>query len=173
MENTTTSYTHSSNALTNAREQFRAKLLNTTTNLVADTRCQYITTSNGVDYYNDAAADTIEKTYATLNSITKKIVWILGPYSSMNDYSVFNQTVNKKQITIITFGDVDNVIIEFFKTENHTIITANNLIDATRYAKLYATQGQAVVFSPTTTYYPHYSSLQAMSNEYITTVLTN
>lgn len=165
----TTQHSTTSHTYTTAREQFRNRL---TTAPTTQMRCALVTTINGVRYYNDAAANTIDATHTTLTQLGTAIIWILGPYSSLNDYSIFNQLVKNKIACIITFGDADNVIIEFFKTQNHTIVTAANLTEATRYAMLYATSGQQVVFSPATNYYPHYVSLQAMSDEY-TNVLTN
>ncbi len=165
----TTLHTPTLHPLTAAREQFRNRLSGAATQM----RCELVATINGVNYYNDACANTIDATYNTLTNLGNTIIWILGPYSALNDYSIFNQLVKNKVACIITFGDTKNSIVEFFKFQQHTIVTAANLTEATAYALLYATTGQEVVFSPATNYYPHYVSQQAMSEEYTNALTTN
>jgi hypothetical protein len=55
---------------------FRTDLINAANNKLQNNTCELVATINGVNYYNDASANSIERTFQTLLSIDSNIVWI-------------------------------------------------------------------------------------------------
>lgn len=111
-------------------------------------RLETVVTVYGVDYINDSKATNINSTWYALETIDKKIVWIVGGVDKGNDYSILAEIVKEKVKAIVCLGKDNAKIIEAFKGDIETIVEANNMTEAVGYSYQLASKDDVVLLSP-------------------------
>jgi len=111
-------------------------------------RLETVVTVYGVDYINDSKATNINSTWYALETIDKKIVWIVGGVDKGNDYSILAEIVKEKVKAIVCLGKDNAKIIEAFKGDIETIVEANNMTEAVGYSYQLASKDEVVLLSP-------------------------
>lgn len=110
-------------------------------------RQHFITSIDGVMYYDDAQAENINATWFTFENIVNPVVWIVGG-SCHNNYSELIETAKKKVKTIIALGnEKENIALTFSGVVNE-IHEAESLSEAVRMASAIAEKNDIVLFSP-------------------------
>ena len=110
-------------------------------------RQHYIETIDGVSYYDDAQAESVNATWFTFENIVNPVVWIVGG-SCHNNYSELIETARKKVKTIISIGSEQESIEMTFRGVVKEIYSANSIEDAVNMASILAEENDLVLFSP-------------------------
>lgn len=111
-------------------------------------RLEPVLTVYGVDYINDSKATNINSTWYALETIDKKIIWIVGGVDKGNDYSILKEIVQQKVKAIVCLGLDNAKIIEAFKDNIETIVEAKNMNEAVGYSYQLAQKDEVVLLSP-------------------------
>ncbi|MCR5646413.1 MAG: hypothetical protein K6F96_08565 [Bacteroidales bacterium] len=110
-------------------------------------RQHYIETIDGVSYYDDAQAESVNATWFTFENIVNPVVWIVGG-SCHNNYSELIETAKRKVKAIVSLGsEKENIEMTFRGTVNE-IYEANDIDEAVRIASIIAEENDLVLFSP-------------------------
>jgi len=110
-------------------------------------RLEKYLTIRGIDFINDSKATNVNSVWYALESIDTSIVLILGGEDKGNDYSILNELISKKVITIIAMG-LDNSPIHKAFDGVVDIIDTKSMKDAVNSAYLLANKGDTVLLSP-------------------------
>ena len=110
-------------------------------------RQRYIDTINGVMYYDDAQAESVNATWFTFENIVNPVVWIAGG-SCHNNYSELISTAKQNVKAIIALGDEKEVIRMTFKSSVDEIYEADSIEEAVNMASIIAEENDIVLFSP-------------------------
>ncbi len=130
-------------------------------------RCEYVGRYRGVDYYDSSIDSSPKRSAATLSSINRRVIIILGGRSKGLDFSSLIPSLEKKAKHIVLTGEcaeeIENAILkrrEFKKIElKYTI--KRRFADAAAYAVSIAEVGDAVLLSPAATSYDEFSDFEA------------
>ena len=110
-------------------------------------RQHYIDTIDGVLYYDDAQAESVNATWFTFENIVNPVVWIVGG-SCHSNYSELIDTARKKVKTIISLGSEQENIEMTFHGAVKEIYSANSIEEAVHMASILAEENDLVLFSP-------------------------
>lgn len=110
-------------------------------------RQQYIDTIDGVMFYDDSKAESVNATWFTFENIVNPVVWIVGG-SFHSNYSELIDTARKKVKTIISIGSEQENIEMTFRGAVREIYGANSIEEAVRMASIIAEENDLVLFSP-------------------------
>lgn len=111
-------------------------------------RLERVTRVRGVDYVNDSKATNVNSCWYALQSMTTKVVLILGGTDKGNDYSEIEQLVKEKVRALIFLG-VDNAKLhQFFDGKVDRIEDAHSMKECVEKAYQLAVKGDTVLLSP-------------------------
>lgn len=111
-------------------------------------RLEKVTRVRGVDYINDSKATNVNSCWYALQSMTTKVVLILGGTDKGNDYSEIEELVKDKVRALIFMG-VDNTKLHaFFDGKVESIEDAGSMKEAVDKAYRLAQKGDTVLLSP-------------------------
>ena len=111
-------------------------------------RLEYVLTVHGIDFINDSKATNTNACWYALESMTKKVVWIVGGVDKGNDYTELVNMVDEKVKAIICLGENNESIINAFKGKVDTIVQASNMKDAVNQSYTLANKEDVVLLSP-------------------------
>ena len=111
-------------------------------------RLEYVLTVHGIDFINDSKATNVNACWFALESMTKRVVWIVGGVDKGNDYSELAEMVDEKVKAIICLGENNQNIIDAFKDKVDTIVQASTMSEAVNQSYSLANKGEAVLLSP-------------------------
>jgi UDP-N-acetylmuramoylalanine--D-glutamate ligase len=114
----------------------------------AEHRLEFVLTINGIDFINDSKATNVNASWFALESMHKKIVWIVGGVDKGNEYSDLLPLVNEKVKAIICLGDNNHNIMQSFQGKVDTIVQASTMKEAVNHSFNLADKGDAVLLSP-------------------------
>ncbi len=101
-----------------------------------------------IEFINDSKATNINSVWYALESMTTKVVWIVGGTDKGNDYSQLFDLVKEKVKAIVCLG-VDNSKIETaFQDMGIEIVDTKSMTEAVRSAYFLASKGDSVLLSP-------------------------
>ena len=110
-------------------------------------RQHYIDTIEGVMYYDDAQAESVNATWFTFENIVNPVVWIVGG-SSHTNYSELIETAKLKVRSIVCLGAEQENIAMTFRGVVNEIHEASDLAEAVKIASIIAEENDLVLFSP-------------------------
>ena len=111
-------------------------------------RLEYVITVHGIDFINDSKATNVNACWYALESMTKKVIWIVGGVDKGNDYAELANMVTEKVKAIICLGENNKQIIKAFKYKVDTIVQASNMKEAVKQSYLLSDQEDVVLLSP-------------------------
>ena len=112
-------------------------------------RLEYVTTINGVAYYNDSKATNVDAAIKALESFPANLHIILGGKDKGSDYAVMNALLAARAKKIYTIGAAAQKIESQLKVPSSIeVISAGTLQNAVRSAAETATFGDVVLLSP-------------------------
>jgi len=109
-------------------------------------RIEYVDTINGVDFYNDSKATTVQAVYRAVESFNNKIILILGGINKGGDFSALKDFKDKiKKVFIIgkSKEEIKDMIKDF---ADYSL--EESLQDAVLKATEIAEKGDTILFSP-------------------------
>ena len=110
-------------------------------------RQHYIDTIDGVSYYDDAQAESVNATWFTFENILNPVVWIVGG-SGHTNYSELIETAKRKVKAIVSLGNEKENIEMTFKGAVNEIYEASDIAEAVKVASIIADENDLVLFSP-------------------------
>lgn len=110
-------------------------------------RQHYVGSVDGVMYYDDSQAESINATWFTFENIINPVVWIVGG-SCHNNYSELIPTVKKNVRAIISLGNEQENIALTFKGTVNECYEADSIEEAVNIASIVAEEDDIVLFSP-------------------------
>lgn len=113
-------------------------------------RLEYVRTINGVEWYNDSASTTPDKSMGGLNAFDEKIVLIAGGYDKNISYEEFGKPIVENCSKLILFGATKDKIYDSVikQKTNIEIYKLNTLEEVVNKAYEIAKKGEVVLFSP-------------------------
>ena len=113
-----------------------------------DHRQEYITTVDGVMYYDDSRAENVNATWFTFQNIVKPVVWIAGGDDSMADFKDLKKVVKQKVKAMVCVGDGNVKLKKAFHKDITELFEVENMDEAVNLASLLAQDNDIVLFSP-------------------------
>ncbi|MCL2651732.1 MAG: UDP-N-acetylmuramoyl-L-alanine--D-glutamate ligase [Candidatus Azobacteroides sp.] len=111
-------------------------------------RLEKVARVRGVEYINDSKATNVNSCWYALQSMTTKVVLILGGTDKGNDYSEIESLVKEKCRALIFMGVDNSKLHQFFDGKIDSIIDTNSMEDAVKEAYKIAPKGDTVLLSP-------------------------
>ena len=111
-------------------------------------RLEYVLTVHGIDFINDSKATNVNACWYALESMTKKVVWIVGGVDKGNDYTELVNMADEKVKAIICLGENNQNIINIFRGKVDIILQASNMQEAVKQSYALADKEDAVLLSP-------------------------
>lgn len=111
-------------------------------------RLEKVARVRGVDYINDSKATNVNSCWYALQSMTTKLVLILGGTDKGNDYSEIEELVKQKARALIFLGADNSKLHTFFDGKVEQIEDACSMEEAVNKAYKLAEKGDTVLLSP-------------------------
>ena len=111
-------------------------------------RLEYVATVRNVRYVNDSKATNVNSCWYALQSMTSKVVLILGGTDKGNDYSEIESLIDEKVDALIFMGVDNSPLHTFFDGKKEQIYDATSMEEAVSTAYKIAKAGQTVLLSP-------------------------
>jgi UDP-N-acetylmuramoylalanine--D-glutamate ligase len=111
-------------------------------------RLEYVITVHGIDFINDSKATNVNACWYALESMTKKVVWIVGGVDKGNNYAELVNMADEKVKAIICLGENNQNIINAFRGKVDTIVQASNMKEAVKQSYELADKEDVVLLSP-------------------------
>ena len=113
-----------------------------------DHRQEYVTTIDGVMYYDDSRAENVNATWFTFQNIVKPVVWIAGGDDKSADFKDLKKVVKQKVRAMVCVG-IDNAKLKkAFHKDITDIFEVESVDEAVNLAALLAKDDDIVLFSP-------------------------
>ena len=113
-----------------------------------DHRQEYITTIDGVMYYDDSRAENVNATWFTFQNIIKPVVWIAGGDDSTADFQELKKVVKQKVRAMVCVGEGNAKLKKAFHMDITDIFEVESIDEAVNLASLLAQNNDIVLFSP-------------------------
>jgi UDP-N-acetylmuramoylalanine--D-glutamate ligase len=101
-----------------------------------------------IEFINDSKATNINSVWYALESMTTKVVWIVGGIDKGNDYSQLFDLVKEKVKAIVCMGVDNSKIKAAFADKGIEIVDTKSMNEAVRSAYFLASKGDSVLLSP-------------------------
>ncbi len=111
-------------------------------------RMEHVVNVCGIRFVNDSKATNINSTWYALESVSDKVVWIVGGVDKGNDYSILQEVVKEKVGAIICLGKDNTKIQEAFKGVGIPMAEAGSMETAVSIAYQMGQKGDTVLLSP-------------------------
>lgn len=132
-------------------------------------RIEYVTTIDGVDYYNDSKATNCESTKIALKSFNQPTLLILGGLD--RGHSFDDLTPCMENVTYVAcYGETKGRIKEYCDRIGKDCGVFDNLINATTACYEKAQKGDVVLLSPACASWDQYKAFEDRGNEFKTTI---
>jgi UDP-N-acetylmuramoylalanine--D-glutamate ligase len=122
-------------------------------------RLEYVTTINGVEYYNDSKATNVDATIKALESFPANIHLILGGKDKGSDYTVLNDLLRNRVKRVYTIGAASAKIESQIKGATE-IVHADTLDNAVHRAAAAAQPGDIVLLAPACASFDQFQSYE-------------
>ncbi|MDR0749441.1 MAG: UDP-N-acetylmuramoyl-L-alanine--D-glutamate ligase [Tannerellaceae bacterium] len=134
-------------------------------------RLEKVARVRGVDYVNDSKATNVNSCWYALQSMTTKVVLILGGIDKGNDYSEIEELVKEKVNALIFLG-VDNTKLHaFFDGKGVKTEDARSIQEAVDKAYRLAQKGDTVLLSPCCASFDLFTSYEDRGKQFKNCVL--
>lgn len=134
-------------------------------------RLEKVARVRGVDYINDSKATNVNSCWYALQSLTTKLVLILGGTDKGNDYSEIDELVKKKVRALIFLGVDNTKLHEYFDGKVSAIEDARSMEEAVAKAYQLAEKGDTVLLSPCCASFDLFKSYEDRGDQFKACVL--
>lgn len=133
-------------------------------------RCEKFLVKDGVEYINSSIDSSPARTVATLLSLDKRVILLLGGRSKGLDYGELCDTVRRYAERTLIFGENREEIYSAIKDSTKCELFVD-IGDAARRATELSENADAVILSPASTSYDAFSSFEERGNYFKETIL--
>ena len=132
-------------------------------------RNEYVTSINGVSFYNNSIGTTPARTIATLKAHDRKVILIAGGRSKNIPFDDLCNAFPDHVKALILIGEAASDISNCTKSIVNTpsVTCCNNMEDAVYYAYSIARPGDIVLLSPACSSYDVYNNFEERGNHFI------
>lgn len=132
-------------------------------------RIEYVTTIDGIDYYNDSKATNCESTKIALKSFNQPTLLILGGLDRGHSFDDLTPCMNN--VTYVAcYGETKARIKEYCDRIGKDCGVFDNLVNATTACYEKAVKGDVVLLSPACASWDQYKAFEDRGNEFKDTV---
>lgn len=132
-------------------------------------RIEYVTTIDGVDYYNDSKATNCESTKIALKAFNQPTLLILGGLDRGHSFEDLTPCV--ENVTYVAcYGETKARIKEYCDKQGIDCGVFDNLVNATTSCYEKAQKGDVVLLSPACASWDQYKAFEDRGNEFKDTV---
>jgi UDP-N-acetylmuramoylalanine--D-glutamate ligase len=117
--------------------------------IAVEHRIEYVTTKNGVKYYNDSKGTNPDASMKAIESMQTPTVLIAGGYDKNSDYDEWVGTFGNKIKCLVLLGQTKDKIKETALKHGFTnIVIVDSLEEAVKVCSKTASNGECVLLSP-------------------------
>ena len=133
-------------------------------------RIEYVTTLNGVEFYNDSKSTNVKSTQIALSAFKNPTIILLGgldrklPFDDLKDYMG-----NVK--AVVCYGETKNKIKDFVDSLNIDCYVLDNLRESTHKAYELSEPGDVILLSPACASWDQYKDFEVRGREFKEIVL--
>jgi len=110
-------------------------------------RQEHIATIDGVMYYDDSRAESVNATWFTMENLVSPVVWIVGGDNHGN-FNELKAAVRNSVRALICLGKDSKELVGAFRDTVTDIYQADSIEEATKMASIIAMANDVVLFSP-------------------------
>lgn len=110
-------------------------------------RLEYVDTIEGVKFVNDSKATNVDSVWYALQSVSEKIVLIMGGKYKGGDLARLNEFIRVRVKHIVLIGEATDMLLQAFNQVTE-VTAATSLEEAVSFAFEIATEGDTVLLSP-------------------------
>lgn len=129
-------------------------------------RLEKVAKVRGVQYVNDSKATNVNSCWYALQSMTTKVVLILGGTDKGNDYTEIEELVKKKARALIFLGVYNDKLHQFFDGKVAHIDDARSMKEAVNKAYALAKEGDTVLLSPCCASFDLFKNYEDRGNQF-------
>ena len=136
-------------------------------------RCEFVTTKNGVEFYNDSKGTNIGATIAAIAGLSRspaKLIVILGGEGKGQDFTELNPVLQNNPCSLVLMGRDANVIAQAVG-KLAQIEFANSMQDAVSKSFAQAEPGDAVLLSPACASFDMFKNYEDRGEQFCSTVM--
>lgn len=130
-------------------------------------RIEYVTTFEGVDYYNDSKATNTDSTIKALEAFDRPIVLIAGGFDKMTDLKAMMHLTRQKVRALVLMGAAAarfNEAAQEAKVEDISLVVS--MREAIQRAKEKALDGDIILLSPACSSFDTYSCFEERGDDF-------
>lgn len=124
-------------------------------------RLEYVTTINGVEYYNNSKATNAESCIKSLQSFVEPIVLIAGGLDRGVHFAELVPELEKRVKALVAYGETKHILLERAKeagiVERHAV---QDITEAVQVASTLAQPGDVILLSPACASWDLYTSFE-------------
>ena len=128
-------------------------------------RIEYVTTIDGVDYYNDSKATNCESTKTALNSFNQPTLLLLGGLDRGHSFDDLTPSM-KNVVYVACYGETKARIKEYCDRIGVSCGVFDNLNNATKACYEKATKGSVILLSPACASWDQYKKFEDRGDEF-------
>ncbi len=135
-------------------------------------RVEFVCEKEGVSYFNDSKSTNTASAISAIDSMTKPTVLILGGSEKGEDYYDLFSKIKESPITeiVLTGASRYNMLSQAGKSDCSNITLTNDFNYAVKIAKLFAKEGDNVLFSPACASFDKFSNFEERGDAFIKAV---
>lgn len=135
-------------------------------------RCEKFLEKDGIEYINSSIDSSPARTVATLRSLNKRVILLLGGRSKGLDYGELCNTVREYAERALIFGESREEIYSAIKNSTKCELL-DNIEEAAERALELSMSAEAVILSPASTSYDAFSSFEERGNYFKKMILNS
>ena len=110
-------------------------------------RQDHVATIEGVMYYDDSRAESVNATWFTMENLVRPVVWIAGG-NNEGEFSELKTAARKNVRAMVCIGNNSSKLKDTFNKSVADIYHADSIEEATQIASVIAHENDVVLFSP-------------------------
>jgi UDP-N-acetylmuramoylalanine--D-glutamate ligase len=122
-------------------------------------RLEFVRRVNGVDFYNDSKATSVDATLKALEAFTSGLWVILGGKDKGSDYRVLREPLAAKARAALLIGKAAPIIAEHLQGAVE-LVDAQTVAGAVEYAVAHAVPGDTVLLAPACASFDQFQSFE-------------
>jgi len=129
-------------------------------------RLEHVAKISGVEYINDSKATNVNSTWYALESMSTKVVLIMGGVDKGNDYNMLKDLVRDKVKAIVCLGKNNKRIHKAFENDVDIIVNTFSAHEAVQVAYHLAKKGDTVLLSPACASFDLFQNYEDRGNQF-------